>query len=246
MCVCGGWGHTECNLSHRCTLSMPLVLYLQAASIELKLCKVKNLAMFPMTHSFCSDFTNIHVVHIISDPGDNENIFTCVLFCVVKSSYKTPYEFLQAQQGIEESFNKISREFSWLIVCSCFVITERDTPSAITVSPIWRVEGCDCSVHTPAGCHSDKDPWCCLDSLTVWPYHHAKSKQPTGTFLQPPTPTPYTSHLSLKIHYAKQSPPPKLHINIHMKVWRSQNRAVICLKITQTVGCLSSWDSRII
>lgn len=32
----------------------------------------------------------ICVVRIISDPGDNENIFTCVVFRCAKSSCKTP------------------------------------------------------------------------------------------------------------------------------------------------------------
>ncbi len=225
----GGWEHTKCNLSHRCTPSMPLALYLQAASTDLKLCKVK---MSPRSQRHTPAVYVFQIyMHIRSDPGDNENIFTCVLFCSGKSSYKTTAKFLWAQQGIKESFNKISGEFSWLIVCSCFAITEHDTPSAITISPLWRVEGWDCSVHTPAGCHSEQDPWSCLDSLTVWPHHLTKSKQPTGTLLQTPPPTspvsPWRSTMQ-KNHL------PQPHINIHMKVWRSLNRTVISLNIRLT------------
>lgn len=207
--VCG-WGHTKCNLSHGCTVSMPLELYLQAASTDLRPCEVKNVTMFQKTHSCCLCLSNIHVVHIISDPGDNGNIFTCILFCSGKSLCKTKPKFLQAQRGIKESFNKISGEFSWLIVCFCFAITERDTPSAITASPIWRAEDRDCSVHTPAGCRSEQDPRSCLDSLTVWPHHLTKIKT-AYRYIPANTSPNYTSRLSLKIHYAKQSPPPTSH-----------------------------------
>lgn len=110
---------------------------------------------------------------------------------------------------------KSAGEFSRLIVFFCFAITERDTPSAITPSPPWRLEGWDGSVHTPAGCHSEQDPWSCLDSLTVWPHHLTKSKQPAGTFLQTSTLTappvsPWRSTMQ-----NNQLPQP--HINIHMK-----------------------------
>lgn len=39
-------------------------------------------------------YLNMHVVHIILDPGDNRNIFTCVLVCSGKSSYKTTPNFI--------------------------------------------------------------------------------------------------------------------------------------------------------
>lgn len=219
------WGRALCTRQHRCALSMSPALHVTSSFCRSEAlwgewCAPKDTLLLFRVSYIC-------VVRITSDPGDNENIFIRVVFRCAKSSYKAPLNSSKHSRVSEKvSTKSAGRSPDWLFA-PALQSEECDTPSAITVSPLWKVESQECWAYTPAGCHSEQNPQSCLDRSTVWFCNLTKSKQPAGTNLQtspPPQSPPWISTM-------QNNHLPQPHINIHMKVWRSLNRSVISLNI---------------
>lgn len=163
--------------------------------------------------------------------GVTMKLFSPVSFCCAESSCNTTPKFLQAQQGIKDSFKKISREFCWLIVSSSFAITESNTPSSVTVSPLWKAESWDGQERTPARL-----------TLTTKPPGAVQTVRRCGSGI-------FQNQNRPQVDSYQTSPPPESppwiftmqnnhllqpHINIDMRVWRSLNKTVISLNMRHT------------
>lgn len=133
LCLCA-----ECTRSHRCALSVSPALHVTSSFYRSEAlwgewCAPEDTLLLFRVSYIC-------VVRITSDPGDNENIFTCVVFRWAKSSYKTPLNsYRHSRESKEVSTKSAGSSLDWLFT-PALQSEECDTPSAITVSPLWKVE----------------------------------------------------------------------------------------------------------
>lgn len=100
-----------------------------------------------------------------------QNIFTCIPLRSGKSPLQDNTLSSCTLGGDPKKVSaKSAGEFSWLIVCLCFAITERDTPSAIAVAPPQKNRGAGTvgCTHLWAATQNDT-PRSCLDSVTARP-----------------------------------------------------------------------------